>query len=318
MHMRHATSCLLHINTRTHTHTHTQQLRVVLQLSEVEMKFFPAHFIVVPLIILIYPPIRRRYVCGAPSSADCGDSTGEWTRVAYINISDPQNSCSQWDLTYTVADACSGFKCPKVPFCTHSKTKPADNGCSSIKFPTFGIPYNKVCGRAQGYQYGFTRAFHSFRYAGRYDLDNSYVSGLSVTRGEPGNREHIWTFAAGFSQTYGYATINCPCAIYPGPDPPEFVGDNYFCDSGNPDKSRNKWHVEPGYRLWNSEGCDYGRENKCCKYRGTWFTTDVSLVDEKESDYIEMRICRFPPDTKIEDIGVDELEIYITEDKKED
>ena len=135
-----------------------------------------------------------------------------------------------------------------------------------------------------------------------------------MTHGKPGHRQHIWTFAAGFSQAYGYATVNCPCAYYPGlPAPTKIVGksENYFCDSGNPSNSYFKWHVEPNYRLWNSEGCDYGRQDKCCKYRGTWFTTDVTLMDENASDYIEVRMCRYPRYPMLEDIGVDELEIYI-------
>ena len=249
------------------------------------------------------------------NTANCGNITGGWMRIARIDAKNETYSCAKWQLRHTLANPCPSFLCPTVSFCTRSQTQTETNGCFSIKFPTFGVPYNKVCGRARGYQYGFTRAFYSYAYARQRTLDDSYVSGLSVTHpdpGKPGKREHIWTFAAGYSKAYGYATVNCPCAQYPGPHPPPFVGDNYFCDSGNPDNSYFKWHVQSGLRLWNSEGCDYGRQDKCCKHRGAWFTTDVSLVDEKESDYIEMRICRFPPDTRIEDIGVDELEIYIT------
>ena len=105
-----------------------------------------------------------------------------------------------------------------------------------MESPTI-IQYNKVCGRARGYQYGFTCAFHSSKNADQVSEEGSYVSGLSVTHPKPGKsgeREHIWTFAAGFSKIYGYATVNCPRALYPGPKQPEFVGNNYFCDSGYP------------------------------------------------------------------------------------
>ena len=198
--------------------------------------------------------------------------------------------------------------------CTHSS--PDEHGCSSVIFKTEKIPYTKVCGRARGYQFGYTRAFHSYKYAGQRTLDHSYVSGLSVTRGKPGNRSHIWTFAAGFSQAYGYATVNCPCAMYPGPDPPPFVGDNYFCDSGNPNNvyRRNYLDHNETNSLWNSNGCGTESKIHCCKHRDPWFITNVGNGEEGEqvtTDDIEVRMCHYPPYTMIEDIGVDELEIYI-------
>ena len=30
-----------------------------------------------------------------------------------------------------------------------------------------------------------------------------------------------------------YPDYNCPCAATPGPDPPAFVGDYYYCESGD-------------------------------------------------------------------------------------
>ena len=196
------------------------------------MKLLLVRFIVVPLIIFTVLLLKGTKADVAPDK-DCGNSTGEWTRVAYINIRDMQNNCSKKELMYTVEKACPDITCPEVPFCTRSKTKPQDNGCSSIKFETKRIPYNKVCGRARGYQYGFTRAFHSYEHARQRTLDDPYVSGLSVTRGEPGKREHIWTFAAGFSRAYGFATVNCPHALYPGPTAPtDIVGTNTSVTQG--------------------------------------------------------------------------------------
>ena len=34
-------------------------------------------------------------------------------------------------------------------------------GCTSVNFSTYGVPFTKVCGRALGYQYGSTDAFHN-------------------------------------------------------------------------------------------------------------------------------------------------------------
>ena len=96
------------------------------------------------------------------------------------------------------------------------------SGCSSVIFPTFGVPYTKVCGRARGYQYGSPDGFYKFTpFAGFPD-----VEGLIVTHGSP--RNHIWSFVAGRSKDYNYPK-NCPCASpYPGVAAPSFVGNKIF------------------------------------------------------------------------------------------
>ena len=276
-----------------------------MQFSEVEMKFLLVHFIVVPLIIFTVPPPKGVTANDEPSANDCGNVTAGWMRVAYINISDPNNSCSESGLTHTVARSIDE-RIPEKNVCTRSRTKPEERGCSSIKIETRRFPYNKVCGRVRGYQFRFTRAFHSSAYAGQKKTSDPYVSGLSVTHGE--EQKHIWTFAAGFSKAYGFATVNCPHALYPSPKPPYFVKEDYFCDSGNPNNSRDRWYLY--YALWDSKWCEERMKSKWCKDGVPWFTKNVG--DGKEvTDDIEVRMCHWPPYTMIEDIGVDELEIYI-------
>ena len=78
--------------------------------------------------------------------------------------------------------------------------------------------YNRVCGRTRGYQYGFTRAFHSYQYACQRTLDASYVSGLSVTHPDPdkpGKREHVWTLQRGFQELTATppSTAPMPCTL---------------------------------------------------------------------------------------------------------
>ena len=124
------------------------------------------------------------------------------------------------------------------------------------------------------------------------------MSGLSVTYGSP--RSHIWTFAAGYSKDYSYS--NCPCASpYPGPAAPSFVGEKYFCESGNTGRFKGIWHLDDP--LWDSQGC--AENSTCCDRGGPWFTTTLS--QEKRAD-IEVRICLYFGFTNL---GVDELEIYI-------
>ena len=86
-----------------------------------------------------------------------------------------------------------------------------------------------MCGRIIGYQVGSTDAFNS---GSHFTIDQAYIDGVSVTYGTP--RKHIWTFASGISETNVRPETSCPCAFAGPPQPPSFVRNNYFCESGNP------------------------------------------------------------------------------------
>ena len=119
-----------------------------------------------------------------------------------------------------------------------------------------------------------------------------------MTHGTP--RNHIWTFAAGRSKDYNY---NCPCADpYPGRAAPPFVGENYFCESGNTGPNELQWYLDDP--LWDSQGCASG--STCCDRGGPWFTTTLS---QEVSNDNEVRWCT---DFRGEESGVEQLEIYIT------
>jgi hypothetical protein len=63
-------------------------------------------------------------------------------------------------------------------------------------------------------------------------IDTNYVDGVSITKGTP--RQHLWTYAAGFSETHYSDYVNCPCAR-PGYNTswiPSFIGNNYYCEAG--------------------------------------------------------------------------------------
>ena len=169
---------------------------------------------------------------------NCGNITGGWMRAAYIDMTNANNTCPQ-GLTYTVINS--------TRMCTRSHTGWYD--CSSVTFTTHGVPYTKVCGRARGYQYACTYAFRNYHEGGKTSLNSTYVSGLSVTYGSPQN--HIWTFAAGLSKEAGYAyCCDCPCSPNPGPAAPPFVGEKYFCESGNAGSHDFQWHLTDP--LWDS------------------------------------------------------------------
>ena len=88
------------------------------------------------------------------NTTNCGNITGGWMRAAYIDMTNENNTCPQ-GLTYTVVNS--------TRMCTRSHTGYYD--CSSVTFPTHGVPYTKVCGRARGYHYYVTPAFYNYYYA---------------------------------------------------------------------------------------------------------------------------------------------------------
>ena len=97
---------------------------------------------------------------------------------------------------------------------------------------------------------------------------------------------------------------NCPCAAIPGPAPPSFVGNNYYCESG----AGNSWTSTYYFSdpLWDGAGCS--ASNTCCSNTDQpWFHHQLSSITE---DDIEVRICRDEMFSN-EGILVDMLEFYI-------
>ena len=221
-------------------------------------------------------------------TTNCGSITGGWMRVAHIDMTNPANTCPE-NLTYTVQSS--------TRMCRSSHTSA---GCTSVTFPAHRVPYTKVCGRARGYQYHSAEAFYQFQFGSQKTIDDYYVDGVSVTHGSP--RNHIWTFAVGISKDFNYPW-NCPCAPYPGPDAPPFVGEKYFCESGNTLVWDRQWYLNDP--LWDSQGC--ARGSTCCDRGGPWFTTTLS---QEVSDDIEVRVC-FDQHESDEDIGLQQLEILV-------
>ena len=205
-----------------------------------------------------------------------------WTRVAYLNMSDPTQSCPQnWTDQYST----NGLRvCGR-----------RSGSCSSVFFPTDGRFYTGVCGRLIGYQFGHPDGIRVRM--PNYTIDEVYVDGISITHGSP--RSHIWTFAASASN----ASAQCPCKG--GANNPLFVGDNYYCESGftgtNPNPPTVLYTSDP---LWNGAECE--NEGSCCS-TAPWFT--ANLVNPTRDD-IEVRICASVP-VQNEDTPINLLEIYI-------
>ncbi len=157
--------------------------------------------------------------------------------------------------------------------------------------------YTEVCGRVLGHQYGNTDAF-GFRNP-QIPID-PYVDDVSVTHGTP--RQHIWSFACAFAETYGDIYTHCPCdATLPAA--PFFVGDNYFCEAG----FVNGFVSERfgGDPLWDGEGCTV---SACCTFNSPpWFS--VSLATPTTDD-LEVRICGDEGNAN-EDVYIELVELYV-------
>ncbi len=215
----------------------------------------------------------------------CGNTTGGWTRVALIDMTRPEGTCPSPLVTIPSPRSCSPT---------------SEAGCSSVSFSTFGVPFTKVCGRAIGYQYHSVDAFGSF--AGSATIDDPYVDGLSITYDTP--RQHLWTYAAGHAEAGNTGAQNCPCADATGAQPPSFVGDHYYCESGNANFTEVQWY--PNDPLWDGDGCPTG--NTCCNPPNLpWFNR---MIDPPSTADIELRLCRDEP-ANFEDVSVELFELYM-------
>jgi len=143
----------------------------------------------------------------------CGGIEGGWMQIVDIDMNRDENCPGTWHKITTPRRLCLGCVV----------------GCASAHFYVKGISYEHICGQAKGYQKGTTDAYQP----SSHSIDGIYVDGISITLGSP--RKHVWTYAVGLSdnQNHNNGAYNCPCATHPGPSPPAFVGNDYYCESGN-------------------------------------------------------------------------------------
>lgn len=99
------------------------------------------------LAMQVYCDLNRKCGCDGPST---------WTHVAFLNMSDPTQSCpDNWIPYSTPVRACgAGFDI---------------NTIKSVTFSTFGQRYRRVCGRAIGYLYGANSAFSGLTTPAKYN-----------------------------------------------------------------------------------------------------------------------------------------------------
>ena len=150
---------------------------------------------------------------------------------------------------------------------------PTPATCTGTDFPTVGLTYSRICGRATGYVSGSPDAFDTFF---RHDgINEPYLDGVSVTHGSP--RQHVWSFAAG----HGGRRFRCPCGSQDRTVarlPASFVGNDYLCDG------------DFNGALWDAMNCTHV---DCCTFNNPpWFSVSLPATT---SDDIEVRICTDQP-----------------------
>ena len=227
------------------------------------------------------------------------DSDGGWTRLAHIDMTDRAENCPGGLRLYDVNEvrACG---------------RPVSGGgsCHSIEYPSHSVRYNQVCGRVRGYQYYTPDAVEPSIGGVQHhnDINSYYVDGLSLTRGTP--RRHIWTFMAGLKEDNSYSSgkYTCPCQTGSKQSVQSFIGNDYYCESGNPIQpggfSPVLYTADP---LWDGEKC-HGLESDCCQSSTLpWFHKQLGTTT---NDYIEVRLCS-DESTGNEDISIEQLEIYV-------
>ena len=206
--------------------------------------------------------------CGRP---------GDWTRIAFLNMTDPTQQCpSNWRLISSPVRGCG-------------RGTTAGAACDSATFPSGGKSYSRVCGRVIAYQRGTSDAFDPSIRGGRGQIENIYIDGISLTHGNAGSRQHIWSFVGAIGErNTDVQNFICPCTSTNIAWPfqvPSFIGNNYFCDTGNRGPGFTFGTIYVDDPLWDGEGC--GPNSSCCEFNNPpWFCT---TLPQATTDDMELR-----------------------------
>ena len=224
-------------------------------------------------------------------NATSGNLTQGWMRVAYIDMRNTSHQCPSRLTLFSRSS-------PPRRVCNITT-----HGCVSTTFTVHGVEYSHVYGRIIGYQDKVSCAF--FRHAD--PIDSAYVYGVSLTHGQS-PRKHIWTFAGASDETARDTYCKCPCTnINASPPPvPNYVGNDYFCDTALSTNYRDVPRAfQPSDPLWDGAGC--GSTNACCSFNNPpWFIKDLPTPT---TDDVEMRLCS--PHISDGTAPIEIIELYI-------
>ena len=202
----------------------------------------------------------------------CNITSANWKRIAYFDT--------------TQGDSCpTGLRTVTNTTTNQTACGRTTGECASVPIPVQSN-YSRVCGIVKGYQDSSPDGFGPLVRGDNSTIDMPYVDGVSITQGSP--RRHLWTYATGVAEEAPNQRHRCPCARSDPNDTsyiPDFVGDNYYCESGFPENSWDYGVVTWDDPLLDGQDC-VNTNNTCCERYG-WFHRDVPL----SSDDIELRIC---------------------------
>lgn len=102
---------------------------------------------------------------------NCGPATG-WTRVAYLDMTDPAEQCPENWREYTVY---SERVCGRLFI-------QSDWRCDGNFYSTMGKTYSSVCGRIIGYRFDDPDGYSGSRH--EQPITTAYVDGVSLTYGK--------------------------------------------------------------------------------------------------------------------------------------
>ena len=116
--------------------------------------------------------LEEKYNIQSFSTRPCSCGGTGWTRVAYLNMSDPQQTCpSSWALNTSPVRGCG-------------RTSTRGETCDSVVYPVNGLRYSRVCGMVTAYHKGWADGFRTV------NVIDDAISGVSLTLG---STQHIWT-----------------------------------------------------------------------------------------------------------------------------
>ena len=225
----------------------------------------------------------------------CGGVSGGWMRVVKLDMRNIVNQCPSGLRERVHSDQ---------RLCGRDNDEPY---CSRVFFNVNSVKYDQVCGKIIAYQYGSPASFN-INSSSSISIDEIYLDGASLTYGK-NPRKHIWSFAAALDQVGTLPSCNCPCtnntSAAEATPPPDFVGKDYFCDTGSADKYKFD-HLYVDNPLWDGAGC--GPDNTCCSLNNPpWF---FKQLQSSTSEDIEMRVCCDQPHEN-EDIYIEQIELHV-------
>ena len=201
-----------------------------------------------------------------------------------------------FEFSFGIGDCPKGFV-KKNNYCYRPPSK--SGGCVSISVPTHGINYGRVCMVVYGVQVGTPDGVSGSNRPG--SIDEAYVDGVSMTHGKS-PRKHIWTYMASSSEKKPI----CPCSTGSTVKVPDFIGKNYFCESGNPKETAVPGKLYDKDRMWDGQTLK-SIEASCSdsKYGHAYIALPSSTTDD-----IEIRVCTDEATTN-EDIGLNNIDLFV-------